>query len=1143
MPVTAQSQLMTNHVPGVALSAQRRLHTVYSATHSPLLFALNSEHRLSLTLPSTTSSTGWEALDLTASLTARAELGSTPVVHSFAVSQDPDGGIWLVLAAAAGAGRPSRVYVSKRMANTESTQDWSTLAAGLTERRIPDNLTVTDILVGGDRGSTPFSVVVALDEQDRVEYHQINPDPAGSWSSTPVPLPQDATRCVAVAVGRHRDFGTGIYSLFELATLHSLVFTTLPVDFEGELMFDTVELDLPAGLAAAALDTVANPDGTTDLYVGGDGVCRYSADRQATSHLPTENLMDSKHVSGVRDLVVATDQHGAQLSVWAIDRRDTLVYVEGSRPAAGGDYAWQQPLLLETEVTALSAYRVQVAAEHDRSSVAMALGGSDGGFRMLTQDPQTALWRHQTVSLHTRNEVLPLQTYTTRVAVTDERGDPLRDKEILIEPDRDCAALVNSRYYALRAGTPKPATTDAQGVVTIVLETADLSAPVYTFHVDGSVALTADPGADTKETLRGLTGDAIHDAKRNNGKPLLDTPPDAATRDKAANAVGQLMRAHDDLSRQKSARTSTEADAATVSAEGIRDGWVDVGVGDLLTALRGEARDVTDFLVRQIEDSAAWKFAVWVGDQMYEAVIEFAHQAIAAIDWVLEHTLGISLEDLIDWLGFLFSWDDILANHRVLTKIVTLSFDHVTQELAASKKSVDDWFGTVRGSFTDGKLVVDRSADIFAKRVGRDAAQLSAEHQKALDKPQTSWGTHQLSGNLGQATPGEYVPEDPGDLLATVVDEEIAVFRQLGEQLRTLFAGGVGTLTLGEIVEAVAEMVGIAVVDTLENMTLTVIDAGILVVKAVEAMLTTRWDIPVLTPLYEKVICRGDGSELTLVDLICLLGAIPATIVGKAVLPDHANLFSSRQIEAVRTATTWDAAVTALSAQPARLAAAATPGVQAQAAKVLQLVNALLRVPNVYLSIPLDAGALDPTGAATPRTLQLAKLALDWTGYVVGLVGMGLLTKKKRSDRENVDIAITVLGIVPPAMGTIRVAAPPIVARGTEVTRVVDAGYGWVLLLLSCVSFGMQVGEDHPGIDGAQYGALLGAKMTQNVSAACVAVLADFMTPTVAEAQPEVFGAALVIRAAFATLRMELQLARAVAQLAVSYTDFEGAVP
>jgi hypothetical protein len=344
------------------------------------------------------------------------------------------------------------------------------------------------------------------------------------------------------------------------------------------------------------------------------------------------------------------------------------------------------------------------------------------------------------------------------------------------------------------------------------------------------------------------------------------------------------------------------------------------------------------------------------------------------------------------------------------------------------------------------------------------------------------------------------------------------------------------------------------------------------VVKAVKGMLTTRWDIPVLTPLYEKVICRGDGSRLTLVDLICLLGAIPATIVGKAVLPDRTNLFSTRQIDGVRAAKTWDEAAAALSAPSARLAAAAAPEKNVQAGEVLQLVNAILRVPNTYLSIILDASAPDPTGMAAPPPVRLTKLALDWTGYVLGLVGTGLLAKPERSDRVNLDIVITVLGIVPPAMGTIRAIAslrqpsppgpdiplpdpPPIpddvvsfraeaASYGiADVTRFVEAGYGGLLMVLGYASLGLQVSEDHPWVSGNQFGALLAAKMTQTLCAACGSMMAPFVTQQVAEAQPEVFGGALLGRALFAAVRTDIQLVRSVAQLTLSYTDFEGAVP
>jgi hypothetical protein len=90
---------------------------------------------------------------------------------------------------------------------------------------------------------------------------------------------------------------------------------------------------------------------------------------------------------------------------------------------------------------------------------------------------------------------------------------------------------------------------------------------------------------------------------------------------------------------------------------------------------------------------------------------------------------------------------------------------------------------------------------------------------------------------------------------------------------------------------------------------------------------------------------------------------------------------------------------------------------------------------------------------------------------------------------------------------------------------------------------GLQVSEDHPEVTGQQFGALVGVKGVQNMCAAGVAMMAPFVTQKVADAQPEVFGGVLLIRTFLSALRMDLQLGRSVVQLALSYTDFEGAVP
>ncbi|GHH40256.1 Ig-like domain-containing protein [Lentzea cavernae] len=1141
MPVNAHSQLMPNHVPGTPLAAQRRVRAVRSATDSPLLFSLDTNGKLTLTLPSSTSTSGWEQLDLTASVATGGELGATPVVQSFAVSQDADGTTWLVVAAGATAGGDSLVYVSDALSNTESTSDWAALGASLSGRKIPAGLTVTDIEVGGGTRGAPFTVLACRDRQGQVEYHQINPAAGADWSSMPLPLPQNATTCLSVSIGHHAKLGSGVYSLFQLGVKRSLVFSSVPKIVRGRTVVEAVDLDLPDGFTASTITALATQDGTTDLYVGGDGVCRYSAASQRTSHLAPEKLIGGDRLTAVRDLVVATDQQAGQIGLWAIDSSDELVYVEGT--ADGKGYAWQHPLLLETEVTALAAYRTRTDPGQRRSAAAMAVGGSDGGFRLVVKDPQAGLWQHQTVALHTTSEFVTLQTYTTRVVVTDASGNPLAQREVTITPDHDRAALLNGRYYALRAGTPKIGTTDANGVLTIVAETADLTAPVYTFEVEGQEPVTVDPAEDTKAALRDLSGASIGSAVRSDGKPLFETPPDAGTCDKAATAVGALMTAHDQLASGEQPQF-----ASGVAAQGVGD-WLEVGAGDLLAALRGDPSGLKDFVLHPPSELVqAWQLVVQVGDLLWSCVLTAVHEAVAAIDWVLRNTLGITLEDLVAWLGFLFSWDDVLANHRVLAKTVSLSFDRMVLDLAESKKSVDEMFGAVREKFVDGALVVDTSSDIFAARVGRQGSQPSEEHSAALNKPQTGWGQHQFSTNLGSAEPGAFVPTDLGSVLTMAGEEELAILRQVGDQLSALFGDGLADRTMGEIFTAIAEIIGLAVVDTLENTVLTVIDVGIVLIETVRTILTTRWDIPVLTPLYENVICGGDGSELTLLDLVCLLAAIPATLVGKVVL-GH-NLFTDRQIAAVERAEDWDGLIRAMSTQDGGARAARVSDPRMTAAGVFQLTNGFLRVANNVLGAMID---FRDFGGVTRK----AKVGVEWTAYALGMAGTYVLIPYGNTTvRQRYDVLMATMGFFPPLLNTaaeyLRATAVPVVgpppagppAFGLpDLLRYFESVYGMVLAGLSIVTFSLQVGEepDDKG-DKAKHVVLTGLKAVQNACAAGAALASPLLAQPLA-ANPEVKGAGILVRLLFQQIRADVQIGRSIAQLVDGVVDFEGAIP
>ncbi|HEX5407166.1 MAG TPA: hypothetical protein VFX16_33225, partial [Pseudonocardiaceae bacterium] len=472
------------------------------------------------------------------------------------------------------------------------------------------------------------------------------------------------------------------------------------------------------------------------------------------------------------------------------------------------------------------------------------------------------------------------------------------------------------------------------------------------------------------------------------------------------------------------------------------------------------------------------------------------------------------------------------------------------------------------------------SSDIFATRMGPDVgASLPGDHNTASGSPQVDWAQHQFSTNLDASTFDPFLPPVFGRVLVGLTTTEIGVLLQAGGQLKKLVGDAVTGKPLSDLLTELFEIVGLTVIDSAENMAITAVDLGIQMLVAIRDMMNGRWDVPVLTALYEEIICKGDGSKLSLLDLASLLATIPATVLGKRAL-DH-NLFSKAQIDAIDNAHDWDTAMRALSvaAPKARLAAlGAEATLQQQAAQALQLVSGVLRLVTSRLSFAkdiVDVSTDDPgLRAKATSLLGRPKLVCDWILYTVGLVGASLLQPEHGTDRQNVDLAITIAGFVPLALDTAR-QVRGILAAGNggpgitleldhpddgqplppgpgpdpdelgfdDVTRYVESGYGVVVLILSFVSVGLQAKEPRPAeLSPAKDATLLGVKAVQNVLAAYSSIMA-FGVATPFRQDPEVGPVVAGVRGVASVTRASLQLGRALAQLTLGVVDMEGIVP
>jgi len=202
--ISTKSQLMKNHVAGEALPAQRQIRLALDDQAEPIVLSLDAEGLFLCTLRSEEELSGWEdPIDLGTQLPPT-EGGRAWVVEKFVASQGASGAIWIALAARAQGDATSTVFITRALANNAKAENWKKFGEHLIARPMPWPLLVERLSlgVGVETNPTPLLVVEGKDAAGEIRHVQVNPDPMDlSWTSEHVPMPQDATKCLAAHPG------------------------------------------------------------------------------------------------------------------------------------------------------------------------------------------------------------------------------------------------------------------------------------------------------------------------------------------------------------------------------------------------------------------------------------------------------------------------------------------------------------------------------------------------------------------------------------------------------------------------------------------------------------------------------------------------------------------------------------------------------------------------------------------------------------------------------------------------------------------------------------------------------------------------------------------------------------------------------
>jgi hypothetical protein len=894
--ITHSTELMRNFQQAEVVGPGHRFEALQSDSGLSVLFSTGTDGIFYATLEVPGEVTGWKRFDVSGAIPPNGD-GTPAKTKSFAVAEDEDRRR-IHLAIAIDRGEHDELYlaVDKPSDNLAwlSAPGWVHCPYdGLRKR---PRLVICDVFLSYATGGQHVVVDVLRDPQSaskqifRYFIHPASDEGEPAWQPTDVSADIDAWT-MRSCTGRPGQNYDGIYTLGKVGEHAQLVFQPFVNPFEPDVAPTPTRLEppglSPTALAAATVDSVH-----TALFVASDGkLFCFPADGQHADASAVQ-VIDDPLLVNVKQLYAYSTPE--TMVVWGLNGAQEVFYAKCDRGRPGEASAWSVPVPIVTNAEQISPY-----VGTDASSTFFAHTGAET-MRKLIQT--TRAWTSQEILLPPPQKDIATEfdSYTTRVQVTDSQRQPLAAREVQLTTDVPARVFIDNRYYVLGA-VPTRVSTDAAGAVVIVQRLTNLQGSEIAV-ASGEVQLVIDPMRQpmlrmgelmTRDGLRNAT---IH-YQSGDKKSLVDPQTEDRDLDVAAIAVGKLVKAYNqvkpadadlraiaDLVPQQTAVVALRVDdGSLVAGNGAGEpldivNAITLPAGDLLRWLASAASYAVDI----VEHGGAWHFVATILGKAYAFVLDSASAIVGALEVVFK-AIKTTIDDVVAYLRYVFAWEDITRTQRLFKKILLLDLNHKLEQvdklgadfgtmLQDARAAVGAWSGVKDGAWKSALPNHD-------KPPGYMRALADVEH--VLTAP-AMFLAHHLADNLRGAVmepvsassnvSQEVLEQAEKDVLGGVLTTVTNVRTQL------LDASRATTMTLEQVLET---LIGI-VVDAMLNMAAGAMNALFDVFQVVARAAVKALDTPIQIPVVSAVLKHlGAEVNVSLLDVLCYAGAIPATIAYK----------------------------------------------------------------------------------------------------------------------------------------------------------------------------------------------------------------------------------------------------------------------
>lgn len=954
MNIVFESELMENQKHAVVMAPEPAFEVLQSSDGDALFFSIGTDNVLYLTREVTLTATGWNKIDLSSALSS--QHGGAPVVaKTFSVTQNAHT-LSIDLALVLTVGGADFLYLSLGNANTDAAWahgvTWTVIPfdAGTA----PHPLTIADVFLmnipaSGGTGNVENLFVDILrtpgDPLKLLDRYYIAPGKSPQWNLHKLAADLAAGSISSCLGQRTGDPIPGIYTFGTINDEQELSFTPQYNYFRPNIAPNPARLTLPTGTSAIA--SALTPSGVSNLFVAAtEGLFVFTPDNQDDNATPVRVVANGL-IAGASTLAAATD--ATRTTVWGVNPQGNLFYVTCPAGSETDSTAWSHPVPLLPSVERFAFFLNPGAG----NSVLFAhVNGQN--LIQLTQDPVTTAWLQRNILLPTTdpNDVAVYNSYTTHITITDNNGIAAPNAAVAVTATSPVSVYLNDIYHLLSPTVAVNTTADITGILTVVQETQSLAAVCFRVALTDAPHTVADinPMSKALATLGTVhNGDDLSNVQITNAdgthQPLVPAGVSSDDRDAAAQSIAQFMKINAGLLQNGSPQASTRTaglvagappSAATTSSRvwgisfatghleyhegddtaqhfGLRtvttqspfaagdtatfqsiSSDIDMAAGDFFEWIKQSYDKVEHFVVQEAE--GLYHFLATIADKVYDVLLDCTEAVIHAVEFVF-NKIKVFFGDLIKWLGFIFEWSDILRTHNVLKSIFSgylakciNNLDNTRTQLQHAFTDVENYVGTLTG--------ITNNIPPSLSGASLTTATASIKPTLGLNSPQSNWGLHQLKSNAASGTttaqPNQGVVHD--DIasvlqpLADALEREKEVFQSAYDSFKNNIIDKISDLSAAQITESVAAIIVDALLESVENVLLAAIDVLHALTEGIMDSLNATIDIPVISGLYKKI----SGDNLSLLDLSCLVAAIPVTIIYKLIadappFPDNAN--------------------------------------------------------------------------------------------------------------------------------------------------------------------------------------------------------------------------------------------------------------